>query len=172
MTCQSDGELVTELVKSWPYLYSYGTLSNVQGILFGRVPLMVRSCHTDKGIMSCKSDDELATNLVESWGNNACVKVALVSWALCWCAALCTVFFGLPLTFAFGATIVHLSHHRTSITAYQSHALSSPTSHTNLPPKIFIPCLARGTRTSAALSPKMFGRATWMVSSCHTYKVS
>jgi len=47
-TCQSDGELVTYLVKSWPYMYSYGILSNVQGIMFGSVPLIVRSCHTDK----------------------------------------------------------------------------------------------------------------------------
>ena len=48
MTCWSDGELVTNVVKSWPYVYSYGTLSNVQDIMFGRGTLMVRSCHMYK----------------------------------------------------------------------------------------------------------------------------
>jgi len=77
----------------------------------------------------------------------------------------------LTLTSSSESMLVHLSNHRTSITAHQSHALWSLTSHTTLPPEQFTPSLARGTRTSAALSPKLFGRATLMVRSCHTDKV-
>ena len=125
-----------------------------------------------QGVMTCRWDGPIGHTPRQKSGRiNTGVQIALVSRATCWCACLCTVFVGLKLTSSSESTIVHLLHHRTSITVHQSHASWSLTSHTTLPPEQFIPCLARGTRTSAALSPKLFGRATLMVRSCHTDKV-